>query len=78
MIFLSIEKVFKKISEDQFKCTALLFFSTFLRKRCHILLSYNFMSHVSPKWNIYLPHYFAKFEYVLTFVLGLVLMYFGS
>ena len=35
------------------------------------------MPHVGPKWNMYLFHYCAKFEYVLTFVLGLVLMLFG-
>ena len=35
------------------------------------------MPHVGPKWNIYLFCYCAKFEYVLTFVLGLVLILFG-
>ena len=26
-------------------------------------LSISFMPHVGPKWNIYLSHYYAKFEY---------------
>ena len=37
-MFLSIEKVLKKTGETNLKCTALLFFSTFLRKKCHIFI----------------------------------------
>ena len=35
------------------------------------------MSHVGPKWNIYLSLYQAKFENKLSFVLEFVLMLFG-
>ena len=35
------------------------------------------MAYVGPKRNIFLSLYCAKFEYALTFVLGLVLMLFG-
>ena len=41
------------------------------------ILSSSFIPYVDPNWNIYLSHYCAKFEYVLTFMLGLVLVLFG-
>ena len=37
-MFLSTEKVFKKISEDQPLMDCLIVFSTFYRKKCHIFI----------------------------------------